>query len=152
MKINEYISKLCFYLGLNEESVETNIDEDDEKVNINLEIPLNEAGYFIGNNGEALFALERQLRMVFRNQGNQKRIFLDINNYRGKRNAELEQEVKVIAKDVLETKESYCLEGLNAYERYLVHSLISSMDEFKDLNTTSEGEDPHRILTIMIKE
>ena len=152
MKINEYISKLCFYLGLDEESLEKKIEEDENKINIYLKIPPNEAGYFIGNNGEALFALERQLRMVFRNQGNQKRIFLDINDYRGKRNAELEQEVKRIAEDVLETKESYCLEGLNAYERYLVHSLISDSEEFKDLNTSSEGEDPHKILTIMIKE
>ncbi len=51
-------------------------------------------------------------------------------------------------KQVARTKHPVRLDGLNAYERKIIHNKLSS---WKDVKTYSEGEEPNRILVIEAK-
>ena len=82
------------------------------------------------------------------NQFNLK-LSLDIGNYRAKKIKNLEREIKNICKEVLNTKVEVKLDPMNSYERRIVHSIVS---EFEDLQSISEGVEPHRYTIIKIKD
>ena len=75
--------------------------------------------------------------------------YLDISNYKAKREKHLIYEVKNLCQDVLKTKMDVKLDPMNSYERRIVHSTVSS---FKNLITESEGESPNRYVVIRYKE
>ena len=56
---------------------------------------------------------------------------------------------KRIAKEVMRTKIDVELDNMNSYERRIIHNALSN---FKNITTTSEGEEPNRHIVIRYKK
>ena len=74
-----------------------------------------------------------------------KKIFLDVENYRSKRQETLEHMAKSMAEKVLNMKRSLKLEPMTSLERRIIHTCLQNIEH---ISTHSEGEDPNRFLVI----
>ncbi len=125
---------------------ETKIRE--EQINIKMYSDKN--NILIGRNGQTLIAIQTILRQIVHNEIEvYPYILLDVENYKEKKNNNLERTAKRIAKEVIKTKIDVALDDMNSYERRIVHNALS---KFKNITTLSEGEEPHRHIVIKYKE
>ncbi|MFA5386469.1 MAG: R3H domain-containing nucleic acid-binding protein [Candidatus Paceibacterota bacterium] len=76
---------------------------------------------------------------------NQQSVFIDINNYREKREGLIIELARATARKVVATKTELTLPFMNAYERRLIHLELSSRP---DVKTESIGEGKERKLII----
>jgi len=105
-----------------------------------------DARMLIGERGANLAALEHIARKIlYKKQGTDTRITLDINDYRMRRMEDLKQEVKAAAKEVRLYGKPVPLQPMTSFERRIVHLLL---DEYPDITTESSGEEPERRVVI----
>lgn len=120
----------------------------DEQINIKMYSDNN--NILIGRNGQTLIAIQTILRQIVHNEiGIYPYILLDVENYKEKKNSNLERTAKRIAKEVQKTKIDISLDNMNSYERRIIHNALSN---FKNISTLSEGEEPNRHIVIRYKE
>lgn len=120
----------------------------DEQINIKMYSDNN--NILIGRNGQTLIAIQTFLRQIVHNEiGIYPYILLDVENYKEKKNSNLERTAKRIAKEVQKTKIDVSLDNMNSYERRIIHNALSN---FKNISTLSEGEEPNRHIVIRYKE
>lgn len=108
--------------------------------------------HLIGKNARNLMALQVLVSNIINKdaeEGEEKSVLVDVGGYKRKRERHLENMAVQIAKQVLKTKQKVTLDYLNAYERKIVHSKLST---WKNIKTHSEGEEPDRYLIIEYKE
>ena len=143
--LKEKLIELLKNMGI-ETKLETSIR--DEQIKIKMYSDKN--NILIGKNGQTLTAIQTILRqMVFNELETYPYILLDVENYKEKKMSYLERDAKRIAKEVLKTKVEVKLDDMNSYERRIVHNALT---KFKNISTTSEGEEPHRHIVISYKE
>lgn len=111
------------------------------------EISGDSTGMLIGRRGETLDALQYLTSLVI-NKGSQdyKRITLDTENYRSKREETLVRLANRLAGKVARTGRRVALEPMNPYERRILHATLQSNP---DVETMSEGEEPNRRVIIV---
>ena len=151
MKIAEYVSKLIEHLGF-EGEIEIKIEESDERVQINIQTDEEDTALLIGNKGETLEAIELLTKLSFKDDYPDKRIVLDINQYKLRQEERLKEKAISLAKRVLETGRPYEFRYLNSYERHLVHETIANEVGLESLTTHSEDRDLGRVLLIEPKK
>ncbi|MEM4625767.1 MAG: helix-turn-helix domain-containing protein [Candidatus Pacearchaeota archaeon] len=117
--------------------------------NILLSVEGENLGRIIGYNGKTLSALEFILRLYGARLGIQGVITLDIDHYRERREFQLINLAKKIAKRVKEEKRKIALNPLPARERRIIHIALQE-DPF--VYTYSEGEEPKRRVIIAPKD
>lgn len=107
-------------------------------------------GSIIGYRGETLDALQYLVSLVINKNHNKeyKRIILDAEHYREKREATLVRVAHKTANKVIKSKKSFKLEPMNPYERRIIHS---ALQDSKYVTTYSEGEEPRRRVVIDVK-
>ena len=106
-------------------------------------------GVLIGRRGETLNALQYLTSLVAnREDGPYKRIVVDTENYRIKREETLTRLAKRMAEDVRRSGKPMALEPMNPYERRVLHATLQSSPY---VTTHSEGEEPHRHVVITLK-
>ncbi len=143
--LKESLSELLTNMGI-ECQFETNVRE--EQINIKMYSDKN--NILIGKNGQTLMAIQTILRQqVYNEIGMYPYILLDVENYKEKKISSLERTAKRIAKEVLRTKIDVSLDDMNSYERRIVHNALT---KFKNISTTSEGEEPNRHIVIRYVE
>ncbi len=128
---------------------EIRIKEADDVININLTGP--NMGLIIGYRGETLDALQYLISLVI-NKGHEteyKRVILDTENYRNKRQETLKRLADKTAYKVRKNRKNFKLEPMNPYERRIIHS---ALQDNPFVYTYSEGEEPHRRVVIDIKK
>ncbi len=107
------------------------------------------AGKLIGYRGENLNALQIILSSIAnKNFEDRVRVLLDIEGYREKREKTLEELAIKISKTVMKTGKSITLEPMSSYERKIIHS---KLQENKNIDTHSIGEEPNRRIVISKK-
>ena len=101
----------------------------------------------IGFHGETLEAIQYILNVLVKNKvkGFRRKIFLDIEDYRKRRQDTLEEIAQKMAKKVLTQKKSIKLEPMNAFERKTIHYCLQNIEH---IGTHSEGTEPNRCLVI----
>jgi len=101
----------------------------------------------IGYHGETLEAVQYLVNTIVKNQvpTYHKKIYIDVENYRRKRQETVEQIAERVAKKVLTTKRSIKLEPMNSFERKSIHFALSNIEH---IATHSEGNEPNRCLVI----
>jgi len=103
----------------------------------------------IGKNGRTIAALQIIIRSIVQNITKERiNILLDVENYKEKRNKNLEYLAKKIAREVSNTKVEAKLDPMNSYERRIVHEALSNN---KFVYTESIGEEPNRSIVIKPK-
>ncbi|MBE6155590.1 MAG: KH domain-containing protein [Firmicutes bacterium] len=139
----DYLKEVINNLGL-EVTFEIKKQED----RVMLKMYSNNNNILIGHNGNTLRALETLLKQKIQLEiGTYFSISLDVENYKDKKVARIERLAKQTAKEVLKTKMDVHLENMNAYERRIVHNILTN---FKGISTKSEGEEPNRHVVISI--
>lgn len=143
--IKEFLNKIGELMEIELHS-EIRMDEDI----INVSIISDNSSILIGREGKNLDALQTLLRQSLSNQTNMLiKVNLDASDYKLKKQKRLEREIKNIAREVLKTKIDAKLDPMNAFDRRIVHSVIST---YENLETESFGEAPNRYVTIKYKE
>ena len=101
----------------------------------------------IGYHGETLEAVQYIVNTIVREQVREyrKKIYIDVENYRRKRQDTVEQIAEKMAKKVIATKRSIKLEPMNSFERKAIHFALSGIEH---IGTHSEGVEPNRYLVI----
>lgn len=137
----EYLKELIEGLGL-----EVNFEMQKREEITMIKIFSNHNAILIGKNGQTLKALEVLVRqMLNARYGVNLRIMLDVENYRKKKEHNLEYLAKKMAKEAVQTKTEIHLENMNSYERRIIHNCLTN---FKGVKTESEGEEPNRHIVI----
>lgn len=122
-----------------------------ECVEENDEIHANIIGYsdIIGYRGEGLNSLQYLTSVVIsKNNRHAKKVRVDCDNYRARREAALIALAQRMARKVEKTHSSVKLEPMTANERRIMHTALSNS---QTVETFSKGEEPHRYLIIKPK-
>jgi len=105
-----------------------------------------ELGLFIGRHGQTIDAVQHLAqRAVAILVGEQRRVLIDAEGYRTRRQEALEREATEAADDAVRDRRSIALEAMTSSERRLVHEFLRDRD---DVETQSEGEEPDRHLVV----
>ncbi|MDR3305671.1 MAG: Jag N-terminal domain-containing protein [Clostridiales Family XIII bacterium] len=116
-----------------------------EEYNV-IEITGEDARMAIGKRGQTLDALQYLTNLVANKDSEvYKRVIIDVEGYRSRREKTLEQLAVKLAKKVLKTGHEAKLEPMNPYERKVIHSTLQHVD---GVTTKSEGEEPYRRVVI----
>ena len=128
---------------------EIRIREENDIIHIDLTGP--KMGIIIGYRGETLDALQYLTSLVVNKDHNvpYKKVVLDTENYRKKREETLIRVAEITAYKVKKIRRPYKLEPMNPYERRIIHSALQD-NEY--VYTFSEGEEPHRRVVVDIKK
>ena len=128
---------------------EIRIKETDDILYINLNGP--KMGLIIGYRGETLDSLQYLASLVVNKEHEipYKKVVLDTENYRKKREETLIRVAEKTAYKVRKTGRPYKLEPMNPYERRVIHSALQDNDY---VYTFSQGDEPHRRIVVDIKK
>ena len=139
--VKEFLKEL-----LNKMDLEVEFETSLREKQINIKMFSNNNAILIGKNGQTLSALTTIVKQYIFNQiGVYPYINLDVENYKDKQVMHLERLAKNIAREVRSTKEPVYMENMNAYERRIVHNVLTN---FKGVKTESEGEEPNRHVVV----
>ena len=143
-RIETFLSELFTTIGV-EVSVQTL--EDDEKLHV--EIITESAGIIIGKRGKTLEALQLITNIIVnKDMEKWKKVVLDIENYRDKRENTLTDLAHKVAGKVKKTGRSQYLEPMNPFERRVIHM---ALQEDPDIFTKSEGSGNLKKVKIYMK-
>lgn len=142
--ITEFLKKVYNCLDI---KIDVEITEDDD--NINVKITGEDSTILIGRHGDSLDGLQTILNIVLTKETSEhKRIILDIEGYREKREDSLVSYAKKMAQKVMRSRRSIKLDPMNPYERRIVHFALQQNDR---ITTFSEGEEPNRRIVLALK-
>lgn len=149
----DYVGEAKVFLNdiLKNMNIESNIEIKEEDNVININLSGDNMGLIIGHRGETLDSLQYLVSLVV-NKGHEmayKRVILDTENYRKKREETLIRVAQKTAYKVNKSGRAYKLEPMNPYERRVIHSALQNNDS---VNTYSEGDEPFRRIVVDIKK
>lgn len=134
---------------LSKMKVNADILVEESEDTIFLKIEGDDIGIIIGRRGETLDALQYLTSLVVnRSKEGYKRIVIDVENYRKKREEILIRLANRLADRVIKYKKNITLEPMNPYERRVIHSCLQN---HKYVETYSVGEEPNRKVIIALK-
>lgn len=128
---------------------EIRLKDTKEGIYINLAGP--KMGTIIGRRGQTLDSLQYLTSLVVnkdKDRENFVKIVLDTEDYRKKREETLVRLANRLADKVRRTGSKVELEPMNPYERRIIHSALQN---YEDVTTYSEGEEPFRKVIIAHK-
>jgi spoIIIJ-associated protein len=128
---------------------EIRIKEEENTLKIHMNGP--DMGILIGYRGETLDALQYLISLTINKDRNDdyKRVILDTENYRKKREETIKRLAIKIANKAIRTGKVVKLEPMNPYERRIIHSVLQNNP---DVQTYSEGEEPYRRVVVDLKK
>ena len=111
-----------------------------------IEVKGDDARVVIGKRGQTVDALQYLTNLVINKGGEEyKRVTIDVEGYRTRREKTLEQLAVRYAKKALATGRIQRLEPMNPYERKVIHA---TLQQVAGISTKSEGEEPYRRVII----
>lgn len=137
-----YLKSVTEAMGIND--LEVTYTEDGKYIYFQLESK--KAAYIIGKRGQTLNALQQLAQLIANQYSAQfKVIRLNVGDYRERREESLAQLANRMADKAVKTGRKVQLEPMPSYERKVLHHTLSDRI---DIETYSEGTDPHRYLVI----
>lgn len=131
-------------------SVEADVNIQEEEGNVHINLEGSDLGVLIGRRGETLDALQYLVSLsVNKNQEQRKKIFLDVEGYRKRREETLQKLAMKLADKARQRGRNVVLEPMNSLERRIIHTALQGRD---DIATFSEGEEPYRKIIIAPKK
>ena len=142
-KVREMLTNLLVKMDM-EGSIK-DIKEGESKVYVELKSK-DSSGLIIGKKGKTLEALQFMINLMINNAtGSEKKIILDIEEYREKREKALKKMSRDMAFKVIKSGRPMTLEPMNPFERRLIHL---SLQNDKRVTTKSEGQGIYRKIKI----
>ncbi|MBU3190055.1 protein jag [Clostridium bowmanii] len=132
-------------------SMKAEVKLKDENNEIRIDLIGPNMGLLIGYRGETLDSLQYLVSLVVNKNHDEeyKRVILDTENYRAKREETLKRLASKIAYKVRVSGRVLKLEPMNPYERRIIHSTLQN-DSY--VYTFSEGEEPYRRVVVDLKK
>ncbi len=123
-------------------TVDLQDSEDDDRQFVRVEIEGDDLSFLIGRHAETLNAIQYMISLMVSHEFNRwVPIQVDIQNYRSRRELELQKLARRMADQVVATGRKQTLEPMPANERRIVHIELRKRN---DVFTESIGEDPYR--------
>lgn len=139
--VTDLLERISSALGL---TTTVRIDQDDERLVGTLDGE--DLGLFIGRHGQTIDAVQHLAqRIVHARTGELRRIVIDAEGYRGRRQEALERQAEQAADEAVTAGRPVALDAMTASERRLVHEYLR---ERGGVDTHSEGDEPDRHLVV----
>ncbi len=137
-----YIAEIARSMGIEDLKIEQVL----EGKYVSLKLQSKDAARLIGKRGQTLNSIQ-QLAQLILNKNSKTFLMLqvDVENYRERRQESLEQLAERMADKAVRLGETHKFEPMPSYERKIIHNALANR---LDIETYSEGEDPHRYLVI----
>lgn len=143
--LKEIVEKILVLMG-----IEANALAKKEGTNIVIAIKTNDGGILIGKDGRNLNALQEITRAIFFKKTNlKKRIVLDVNSYRKRKEEALTKVATEAAERAAKTKEEVVMPPMPPFERYVIHSFLKDNHR---VTTMSQGEGDSRCVVVIPNE
>lgn len=142
-QVKGFIRTVLDRMGL---MAEIRVREEEENIRVNLAGP--KMGLIIGYRGETLDALQYLTSLAVnkeRSHDDYKRVIIDTEGYREKREETLKHLAEKTAWKVSKYGKSIKLDPMNPYERRIIHSRLQ---DYPNVKTHSEGEEPFRKVVV----
>ena len=121
----------------------------EENGNILVNLSGEDLGILIGRRGETLDSLQFLVNLfINKSSENYKKVIIDIEDYRKKRENTLYSLAEKLSNKVRKTGRKISLEPMSPQERRIIHM---ALQDNKSVNTYSEGEEPFRKVVIAPK-
>jgi len=138
----EFLKGILDKLNL-DATIEIKAEDDTMDINISGE----DMGILIGRRGETLTALQYLTNLVVNRKAEGfRRITIDTENYKKKREETLVRLANKTAEKVCRYRRNLTLDPMNPYERRIVHSALQTNP---NVNTYSTGEEPNRRVVVV---
>lgn len=142
--IKSFLDEFCDEFG----DISYKIKNDGKDI-IYVSIDGKDSSKLIGYRGDCLNSMQSILNSIGNKDIKDRiKVFLDINNYKDKREESLKELAKKLEKTVTKTKKKVVLEPMNSYDRKIIHIVLQNSDSVK---TYSIGEDQNRRVVIDLK-
>ncbi len=149
-KTESVVSKLLYQMGMQAQVSAHYGDAREDRHPIMVDIRGQDLGVLIGHRGETLNAFQYIASLMVGKETQQFiQLIVDVEGHRDRRERQLRQLAQRMAEQVIKTGRKLTLEPMPAAERRVIHM------EFRDhpaVTTQSTGEEPHRKITIFLKE
>lgn len=143
--VKSYLKELTDMMGL---SAQFEVQKRENYIKVN--IISDNSPILIGKNGRTLNAMQDLLKQTLQVKvGVNINVIIDANEYREKKQKNIERLAIKLAKEVRKTKVDVKMDSMNSFERRLVHNALTN---FKGVSTISEGEEPNRYVIIKSME
>lgn len=140
-RLEELLDRIADALDLD---CEIEVSEDDD--GIRGALIGEDLGLFIGRHGQTIDAVQHlAYRIAFRGVSDRKHVVVDAAGYRARREGALHRQADEAADDAVRFGREVALDAMSASERKLVHEYLR---ERGDVETHSEGDEPHRHLVV----
>ena len=147
-KIQEIIENILGFLSLTDDQIKINFTDEDQ-IQVNISLPEDITGIFIGRGGENINALRLILSLIISQRTNTwPKLRLNVNDYQEKREEYLTDLAKDAAEKAQELQREIILPNLSSYERRIVHLHVESLGT---VTTESRGQEPRRQLVVIPK-
>lgn len=144
-KTKKFLEEVTLHMGIN-----TNIITEESAEYLRMTLNGGNLGSIIGRRGETLDALQYLANLVANKHGGErKKVILDAEGYRKKREDTLNTLARRLADRVKRSGQSVVLEPMNSQERRLIHTALQ--DDTR-VQTFSEGEEPYRKVVISLRD
>jgi len=126
------------------------IKHEDGAVTLQINLPENETGLFIGNHGEGLASLQLILAlMLSQRTGEWVKLSVNINDYKNRREESLCALADSAATKAKDLRQEIIIPNLSSYERRLIHL---HLEKDSQVTTVSRGEGANRQLFVLPKD
>ncbi|RKD68088.1 spoIIIJ-associated protein [Sinobaca qinghaiensis] len=135
---------------LKEMGTKAEIEITEKKKEVLFDIQGEDLGVLIGKRGKTLDSLEYLVNLAANRYSDKySHITLDAENYRERRREALQQLAARLADKARKTKRKVVLEPMSSRERKIIHAALQNE---KDIETASEGKEPHRYVAIFLSK
>ncbi len=146
----DFVKQLVANLGIAAEVALYHCEDNSRRIAITGE----DASMLIGHHGEALDSLQYLANLASAKKNaegerNRRRVTIDIEGYRAKREETLRALARKMAAKALRNHRNVMLEPMSAYERRIIHSEIQGIE---GVATNSIGSDSNRKIVIYLTE
>ena len=138
----EYLTNIALEMGIQDLQIHT----ESEGKHILFKLESEKAAFLIGKRGQTLNALQQLTQLVLNKSAKSFMLVkLDVEDYRERRQASLEQLAERMADKAIRTRKKVVFEPMPSYERKIIHNALANR---LDIETYSEGVEPNRYLVI----
>lgn len=145
--LKQLVEKITSLMGL---SVDVYVEETEETFLV--DVTGTDAAIFIGKRGENLESFSFLINSIYnkgKKSGEYKRVIVDSDGYKQKREETLKLLAVRTASRVISTQRSVKLEPMSANERRIIHSALA---DHSKVDTISNGKEPYRYVTVFLKD
>jgi len=141
-QIHSMLSSLLKLMGIENPSIDIEVDDDIYNVNIDA----GDQRFVIGPEGKTINALQHLLQSAIRRQTDRSiYLRLDAGDYRARRREDIQRQTRQTIEDVRENDREHELEPMEPIERKIVHTVV---EESEGVKSISIGEDANRRVII----